>query len=328
MRLLRRRGSRDRADGLVRFFFATDIHGSDRCFRKFLAAARVYDAHALILGGDIAGKAIVPMTRSSNGRIIIGGEGQAESVDEQDSDAAISRIKDAGLYPRFCTAGEYERLGSDIEYREKVFDEVIAEQVGVWCELASERLDESVRLIITPGNDDPFVIDDILRGASRVECPERELLELGPVTLASLGNTNVTPWDTPREFSEDELAEQIDDMLSTATGDRKLVFNFHCPPKDSGLDTAAKLDENLAPVVVAGHIVNAPAGSSAVRDAIDRYRPVVGLHGHIHESAGVWRHAGTICLNPGSDYGSGVLKGAVVVFGADGSYRAHMLTTG
>ena len=252
----------------MRWYFATDIHGSERCFRKFLAAARVYEADALIRGGDIAGKAIVPMSAADNGRIEVHGGAERELLDEQEADAAIARMQDAGLYPRLCDAEEFERLGADSQYREKIFDELIAEQVSTWCELAAERLDDSVRLIITPGNDDPFVIDDVLRDAPRVECPERELLQLGPLTLASLGNTNPTPWDTPREFSEAELAEQIDEMLSPAGDDAKLVFNFHCPPKDSGLDTAAQLDEQLRPVFKAGHTVQASVGSTAVRGAI------------------------------------------------------------
>lgn len=314
--------------GVFRCFFATDIHGSERCFRKFLAAARVYEADALILGGDIAGKAIVPMKRMPDGRIALSHDDQSMVLSESDAEPTIARLKDAGLYPRFCGEEEYARLGSDEEYRERVFDEVIREQTAGWCALAAERLDESVRLIITPGNDDPLVIDDVLRGAANVECPERELLQLGPITLASLGNTNQTPWHTPREYTEEQLAEQIDEMLAPARTDAKMVFNFHCPPKGSGLDTAAKLDETLKPVVVGGHQEQVAAGSEAVLQAIERYRPVVGLHGHIHESAGAWRHNGTICLNPGSEYGSGTLKGALVVFDADGSYRAHVLTTG
>jgi uncharacterized protein len=313
---------------VFRCFFATDVHGSERCFRKFLAAARVYEADALILGGDIAGKAIVPMKRTADGRIALSYDDQAMLLEDSEAEPTLERLKDAGLYPRFCDEQEYERLGADEEYRERIFDEMIAKQTAEWCVLANQRLDESVRLIITPGNDDPLVIDDVLREAENVECPERELLALGPITLASLGNTNQTPWHTPREYTEEQLTEQIEQMLAPAQEGAKLVFNFHCPPKGSGLDTAAKLDETLKPVVVGGHAEQIAAGSEAVLQAIDRYKPVVGLHGHIHESAGAWRRNGTVCLNPGSEYGAGTLKGALVIFNMDGTYRAHVLTTG
>jgi Icc-related predicted phosphoesterase len=319
---------KDRRGEIFRCFFATDIHGSERCFRKFLAAARVYDADALILGGDIAGKAIVPMKRTADGRIALSYDDKSMVLSEDEAEPTLARMKDAGLYPRFCEEEEFARLGAEEQYRESVFDEVIREQAAGWCVLAAERLADSVRLVITPGNDDPFVIDEVLRQAQNVECPERELLQLGPITLASLGNTNHTPWHTPREYTEEQLTEQIEQMLAPAQPGAKLVFNFHCPPKGSGLDTAAKLDETLKPVVVGGHAEQIAAGSEAVLQAIDRHAPVVGLHGHIHESAGAWRRNGTVCLNPGSEYGSGTLKGALVLFDASGDYKTHVLTTG
>ena len=52
----------------LRIFFATDVHGSDRFFRKFLAAATVYEAEILLLGGDVAGKGLVPI-RAENGSL-------------------------------------------------------------------------------------------------------------------------------------------------------------------------------------------------------------------------------------------------------------------
>jgi Icc-related predicted phosphoesterase len=183
--------------------------------------------------------------------------------------------------------------------------------------------------VITPGNDDPPAIDGALRSTTpRVECPERELLELGPILLASLGNTNPTPWHTAREYEEPVLAAQIDELLRPAPEGARLVFNFHVPPYRSGLDTATELDDTLRPVLRNGAPVEIPVGSTAVREAIERVQPVVGLHGHIHESAGVWRCGRTICLNPGTEYGTGVLKGALVQFDADGCYQSHLLTTG
>lgn len=318
-------GRRTKSGKGFRVFFATDVHGSERCFRKFLAAARVYEADALILGGDIAGKAIVPVRMSEAGVPVVVGAA-AESVgDDGDS---VKKLQDAGLYPRLVDEAEYARLSNDEDYRESVFEEIIIEQTTQWCALAGDRLHDDVRLVITPGNDDPPALDDVLRNAPRVECPERQLLELGPVVLASLGNVTPTPWHTPREFSEEELAAQIEEMVSGSKTTDKLVFNFHCPPYGSGLDAAPKVDEDLRPVVVSGQPQQVSAGSRAVLQAIDHYRPVVGLHGHIHESAGVWRRGETVCLNPGSDYGSGALKGAFVIFNDDGSYRTHILTTG
>jgi Icc-related predicted phosphoesterase len=168
----------------------------------------------------------------------------------------------------------------------------------------------------------------VLRAHPRIECPERELAALGPIRLASLGNTNRTPWHTDREYDEEELTRQIAQMLEGDDGGDGLVFNFHCPPYRSGLDDVVKLDERLTPVVQNGAPVQVPVGSVAVREAIERYAPEVGLHGHIHEGRGETRIGRTLCLNPGSDYGAGTLNGAIVDFGPDGAYRSHLLTIG
>jgi Icc-related predicted phosphoesterase len=322
--LNRRRGS---ATSRYRVFFATDVHGSERCFRKFLAAAKVYEADALVLGGDVAGKAIVPIIHNGDGRYEVRYQGAGSIADEEDLSSAMSQFKDGGLYPMVVDEAEVARL-EDVGYRDQVFEAEITGQLAEWCALAAERLDDRVRCVITPGNDDLYAIDSVLEAAERIECPERSLLELGPVTLASLGNANRTPWDTEREFDEAELATQIDEMLRQASSEAQLVFNFHVPPYGSGLDTAMKLDSDLRPVVAGGHTVQIPVGSTAVLEAIDRYQPVVGLHGHIHESAGAWKRGRTMCLNPGSDYGSGVLKGVLVQFDGRGKYDAHILTTG
>jgi uncharacterized protein len=326
MKLFRRRPS---ANGKYRIYFATDIHGSDRCFRKFLAAVKVYEADALILGGDIAGKAIVPITKMADGRYVVTFQGEVRSVDESELEELKTAIGFNGLYPYVTDEAEAARLSAEPAYREQVFERLIADQVAGWCTLANERLDPSVPCIITPGNDDPLFVDAVLEAADRIECPERELMEVGPVWLASMGDTNRTPWDTDREYDEDELTQRIDEILAPAAADgRRLLLNFHCPPYDSGLDTAAQLDNELRPVVKGGAVVQVPVGSTAVRAAIEKYTPGVALHGHIHESHGVREINGTLCINPGSEYSAGVLKGAIVDFDSEGRCLNHLLTSG
>jgi Icc-related predicted phosphoesterase len=65
-----------------------------------------------------------------------------------------------------------------------------------------------------------------------------------------------------------------------------------------------------------------------VRDAIKHYQPVVGLHGHIHESRAVQKIGRAVCLNPGSDYSADLLRGAVVDIAEDGSYLDFLFTAG
>jgi Icc-related predicted phosphoesterase len=330
---LRKRGNGDQRErhdlqGDFRVFFATDIHGSDRCFKKFLAAARVYEADSLILGGDIAGKAVVPFVAVGGGRYAYKFQGESATVAGDELEEARKRIQFTGLYPLLCSPDEASRLEEDIAYRSETFERVITEQIRSWLALADERLADEVRCIITPGNDDPLSVDAVLRSSDRVECPEASLVELGPIQLASLGNTNRTPWETDREYDEGDLARQIDDILGECSESAPLVLNFHCPPYGSGLDTAAQLDDDFTPVVKSGSVVEIPVGSTAVRDAIERYEPVVGLHGHIHEAEGTAKIAKTLCINPGSMYGSGWLKGAIVDFDASGRCSGHLLTSG
>ena len=233
-----------------------------------------------------------------------------------------------GFYPVEMEEPEIERIAGDKPYLEGLFRREIKIQLEGWCELAAERLQPSVRCIITPGNDDPVEIDAILEAAERVECPERTLCELGPVLLASLGDVTPTPWDTEREYSEEELGERIAAMMDQVPDGRRTVVNFHNPPYSSGLDTAPELDENLRPVLRGGRPSFVPVGSKAVRDAIRRYQPSVGLHGHIHESRAAQKIGETLCLNPGSDYSADLLRGAIVDLAEDGSCVDFLFTAG
>ena len=255
----------------LRIFFATDVHGSDRCFRKFVNAAAAYDADVLLLGGDVAGKGLVPL-RTHDG--VISAEVRGERVE--------------------VPVAEEERLRSEIN------------MLGFY----------------------PVEIDEVLAGNERVECPERDLYDLGPAVLASIGDVTPTPWDTEREYPEEELAERIAAMMDRVEPGRASVCNFHNPPYNSGLDTAPELDANLKPVLHGGRPSFIPVGSRAVRDAIKRYQPTVGLHGHIHESRGAQKIGRSLCLNPGSEYSADVLRGAIVDLAGDGSCMDFLLTAG
>jgi Icc-related predicted phosphoesterase len=323
--MLRRRKDRASAPAL-RIFFATDVHGSERCFRKFLAAAKVYEANVLLLGGDVAGKGLIPVVRH-NGSVSADVRGERVTLPADEVQRLSADINLLGFYPLEVEPDEVAALDDPAEL-DRVFKREIVAQLQGWCELAAQRLDSAVRIIITPGNDDPLDIDPVLQAAERVECPERELCDLGPVVLASMGDVTPTPWNTDREFSEEELAQRIAAMLDQVPEGRPSVINFHCPPYGSGLDTAPELDDNLRPVLRGGRPSFIPVGSKAVREAIKRYRPVVGLHGHIHESRGAQKIGPTLCINPGSDYTADVLRGAIVDIDADGACSDFLLTTG
>jgi uncharacterized protein len=324
LRSRRQRGNKSRA---LRLYFATDIHGSDVCFRKFLAAAKVYQVDAVILGGDFAGKALVPVL-VRGGDLTARIEGQSVTVPAAEWDQLAADVNRAGFYPVRMEADELAALEADPAALDRLFRSEIAAQLQRWCDLAAERLDPAVRCIITPGNDDPVEADAVLAAHPRVECPEAELCDLGPVAMASLGVVPYTPWNTERETSEEDLGKQISAMLDQVPAGKESILNIHCPPYASGLDDAPELDETLKPVIRGGRPSIVPVGSQAVREAIQRYQPSVGLHGHIHESRAAQKIGKTLCVNPGSDYGSGVLRGAVVDIAGDGTCLDFLLTTG
>ena len=311
----------------LRIYFATDLHGSEVCFRKFLAAAKVYQVDAVILGGDFAGKALVPVL-VRGGDLTARIEGQSVTVPAAEWDQLAADVNRAGFYPVRMEADELAALEADPAALDRLFRSEIAAQLQRWCDLAAERLDPAVRCIITPGNDDPVEADAVLAAHPRVECPEGELCDLGPVTMASLGVVPTTPWNTERETSEEDLGKQISAMLDQVPAGQESILNIHCPPYASGLDDAPELDETLKPVIRGGRPSIVPVGSQAVREAIQRYQPSVGLHGHIHESRAAQKIGRTLCVNPGSDYGSGVLRGAVVDIAGDGTCLDFLLTTG
>jgi Icc-related predicted phosphoesterase len=314
----------------TRFFFVTDLHGSDICFRKFLGAARFYEAQALVVGGDITGKEIVAIIEQSDGSFKATIQGRERKVTGKEELEKLEHdIADSGSYPHRTTESEMAALITDKNKLDRLFSQLMAERIKRWTELAEKNLGNSdVKCYICPGNDDKFEIDTALNASSYVVNPDQKVVQLDAKhEMISLGFSNITPWKCPRDISEDELSNKIETLVSQVKSPENCIFNFHCPPLDSGLDTAPHLDDDLRPVFKAGEVEMIPVGSKSVRDAIQRYQPLLGLHGHIHESKGFFKIGRTICLNPGSEYSEGMLRGALVNL-HDRGLKNYMFTTG
>jgi Icc-related predicted phosphoesterase len=312
----------------VKLFYATDVHGSDRCFTKFVNAAAFYGADAILLGGDLTGKAIVPLVRGNGvhrGVFLgedVGAEGEALVELEK-------KIANAGYYSFRCDPDEEEALRADPAAREGLFLRLMRERLERWVALAEERLrPQGVPCYVNAGNDDPPVIDEVLEASDWVQFLEGRVVALPDGTeVASCGYANRTPWDCPRDVDEDELARRLEAVIAGVADPERAVFNFHCPPYDTGIDAGPKLDENLRMTSGAGGAEMQPVGSTACRAAIERYQPLLGLHGHLHESRGVHKLGRTTCLNPGSEYNEGILRGALVEL-RKGKLRSHQFTAG
>ncbi|SDL98893.1 metallophosphoesterase family protein [Nonomuraea jiangxiensis] len=314
----------------IKVFFATDIHGSDRCFRKFVNAGKFYGADVLIMGGDITGKMLVPIVESAGGRYRSHVFGRDREVGEEELPALRKLIADAGFYAYDTTPDEIAEFRERPQLVEDTFRKHMHETLSAWMSLAEERLaGTGIMCLLAPGNDDPLFVDDVLGASDMLINPEGRLVELpAGFTMISVGYSNPTPWDSPRELPEEQLSERIDREAAKVPDMSKAIFNLHVPPKDTPIDQAMLLDEEFRPVMKSGSPMIAGVGSRAVRAAISTYQPLLALHGHIHESRGEAKIGGSRSINPGSEYSEGVLRGALLTLSVRKGLRGYQLVAG
>ena len=317
--------------GATTAFFATDLHGSEICFRKFVNAAEFYGADTLILGGDITGKFVVPVVEQADGSYAAELFGTERQIPRESVDGYQREIADRGLYAKRMNEEEREACERDPALVDRIFEQLMGSRLIEWIALAKQKLaGTQVRILCAPGNDDPFFIDDIIRehGEDRVLLVEGEVYELAPGhEMLSTGYSNETPWNTHRELPEDELRARIDAIAAKLDSPRTSVFNIHVPPRDVGIDTAPALNEDLSVKTSAGAELTEPVGSTAVRDALDHYQPLLSIHGHVHEADGIARLGATVAMNAGSEYGDGRLRGILFSVGG-GELIRYQATVG
>ncbi|HKT45207.1 MAG TPA: metallophosphoesterase [Gaiellaceae bacterium] len=313
----------------MRLYFATDVHGSETCWRKFLNAAQHYSADVLVLGGDMTGKALVPVIDDGGGHwhaTLL--ENRKEMTGEDEVAAFEAAVIKRGYYPFRTNLDELRELEAEESRWHGLFHEKMLETVEKWMRMADEKLGGTgVRVFCCPGNDDQFEVDEIIENANTVELAEGRVVDIDGFQMVSTGWSNRTPWNTYREEDEPDLRARLERAIAqvTAPGERTL-YNFHCPPYHSGLDDAPELTEDMM-LKDAGRAVK-PVGSTAVREAIEEHSPVLTLHGHIHEARGNCRIGRTLCINPGSSYEQGDLLGAVVDLDGKKKVKRFLLTSG
>jgi uncharacterized protein len=289
---------------------------------KFVNAAGFYKADVLILGGDLTGTLVVPVIRTGAGRYRadFGGErhllaGEAERADFE------GRVRFQGGYPFVLEMDQYQLVLADPHVREELFQVIVCDSLWRWMEILDERLrGTGVRCIVYPGNDDEFWINEILERSTVLENADGRVVDLGRHELIGMGWSNQTPFDSPRELPEDQLELRLQSLIATLRRPSAAIFAFHCPPVNSGLDMAPKLEQRngqLEAVTNNGATVMSAIGSLAVRNVIERHQPLLGAHGHVHESRSVAKIGRSVCFNPGSEYGKGVLRGALVILEPD-----------
>jgi uncharacterized protein len=295
----------------MKIFFATDIHGSEVCWRKFLNSAAFYKADLVVLGGDVTGKAMVPIV-AHPGCWQVTYRGEEHKLESKEAlDAMMTRIRNNGFYPAVVSRDELQHLAENEGAVGQRFEKEMISSLDRWLDMADGKLKGGqIPCILNGGNDDIFEIDAVIESSPCVSFAEGKLMDLGGFSLVSMGWTNPTPWNTYREAPEEELAPKIEELAALVPDMGRAIFNFHAPPYGTGLDDAPALDENLRPMH--GGAVMKPVGSKAVREAILKHQPMLSVHGHIHESRAIKRLGRTMAINPGSVYGDGVLQGAVI----------------
>lgn len=312
----------------MKLFFATDIHGSDKCWMKFINASGFYGVKTLILGGDLTAKGFVAFVRQPDGTYTTTFRGKDFRVKEgPELEDIEKRVRWTGLYTSRTTPEEVKELEADEKKRNALILELTKQSVERWMKIAEQKLaGTDIKLYLTGGNDDEFVIDDLLRNVENVIYSEIIVVRIDDKhEMISSGFGNPTPWKCPRDVSEEELGKKIEEVASKVQDMNNCIFNLHVPPYDSRLDDAPELDENLQITYAGTKLV--PVGSTAVRRAIEKYQPLLGLHGHIHESKGSCKIGRTLCLNPGSVYTDGILQGLVVELDSKG-VKAFTPTSG
>jgi Icc-related predicted phosphoesterase len=314
----------------TRLYFATDLHGSEKCFRKFLNGASAYKADLLVLGGDIGGKAIQAIVDRGDGSFTCNFRGKSYELTEGDDLRGLEQlISDYGYYPHRMEPGELERRIEDDSINE-ILIRLMTARLERWLHLAEERLrPQGLDIFWMLGNDDPPELGTLFDNAPWGHQAEDHVWELDEDghQLVSYGYSNLTPWDSYREMTEADLLVHLTQLCGKLDDPGRAVFNFHVPPYGTGLDEAPVLDSELRVQTAVGQVKMAAVGSTAVKEVIERFQPLASLHGHVHESAGFRRLGRTIAINPGSDYGTGALNGVLITLEKD-KVKAHQFVRG
>lgn len=310
----------DAAGETVSVYYASDVHASDRCWRKFLNASKHYRTSVNIMGGDLTGKAIVPIVKRSDGSYVARLLGEERAVrGNAELDELVNAVRFNGMYPWVASGEAIASAEADDAARDALFDEIMLDELRRWIVIADERIEAQpgLEVFVMAGNDDPWACDEVIASARHVVACDDRVVQVGEHEMISLSIANPTPWNSPRELEETALYDRLKALAEQLEDPPSAIFNLHVPPHDSGLDRANEIAADLTIVYKSGHPNVIPVGSTAVREIIEEYQPLLSLHGHIHESRGETRIGRTLAINSGSEYNSGRIHGIVVKLGRD-----------
>jgi Icc-related predicted phosphoesterase len=301
---------------MSRIFFSVDVHGGTGVWKKWLKAPEIYQADTLMFCGDLTGKVLVPLIKQKDGSYLMNYGEPRTLTTRAEIEEAKTTLQMGGMYPYECTQEEVDEFRVSKRKVEEVMKGLMIQRLREWIEMLLKSIEpKKLKAVIMPGNDDAFEVDNVIREYEDrgVIWPLDNVIEVGGFETISLSEVNPTPWNSPREVEEKDLAKKIETLASKLTDPHKAFFNFHAPPYMTAIDTAPKLSKGLTPVMGPGGVEMIHVGSKAVKDAIKQYQPLLGLHGHIHEAGGMDKVGKTPVLNPGSEYGENILRAFMIV---------------
>jgi Icc-related predicted phosphoesterase len=298
----------------VRIVFASDFHGNEQVWRKFLNSAKLFKANWLIMGGDLTGKVLTPIVLQPDGTYKADFLDKTNTIQAGEVENFKKLVREHCYIPYVCDQKQFEELEQAPQEKiEEIFAQLECQTLKEWLDLIPKKVTDDVKVLIHPGNDDKFELDDVIKNSPYCTFAEESVVNLdGEHEAACLGWSNPTPWNSPRECSEEELMTKLEKLVPKVQNVKNALFCLHCPPFESQIDNAPKLDKDFRPVMEGGRPVYIPVGSKSVRAIIEKYQPLLGLHGHIHECRGWMKIGRTQCMNPGSEYTEGILSGYLI----------------
>ncbi|AAK42836.1 hypothetical protein SULI_02695 [Saccharolobus solfataricus] len=324
MGLFKRNNPDSNKIGGLKILFTSDLHGSETAFRKFLNAALMTKADTLIIGGDLAGKSLVPIIDIGNSKFKI----EDKIVGKEGVDEIIKKYKSSGVYYTIVDQKGLTELNENRKSLDEEFKRVILERLQEWDRIAEEKLKgTNLKIYTNLGNDDPLYMFDVITKSERMVKCEGEIVNINGYEMITFGYVNPTPWNTPREMTEDQIYSNLKRIIEKVGNPAKTIFNLHAPPYGTNLDNAPLLDKTLKPVVKNGEIVMTHVGSMSIRKLEEEFQPLLGIHGHIHESRAFDKINKTIIINPGSEYNLGMLHAAYIIL-EDNKVKTHQFVIG
>lgn len=301
-----------------RLFLAADIHGSELVFRKFLSTADFYEADALLIAGDVTAKTISPIIQGRDGlwRAKFSGT-VSEGLTEEQLRPIEQKIVDSGQYAARLSEDQYDAIRSEPGKIDALFTQLMIAQIQRWSDMAEKHLaPRNVPLFWIGGNDDKSEALATVRSTSHVRYIDESVVRFDDDhEILGFGWTNPSPWDTPRELPEDQLAARLNHVVKQVRDPEHAIYLMHAPPYGTGLDIAPKLDKSFnppRPVTQGGQEVLIPVGATSFRDVIKETQPLLTLHGHIHETRNSAKIGRSLAVDPGSEYTAGSLRGALI----------------